>query len=101
MNIDSIKNGLVIDHIHAGGAMRLYNLLGLDELDCTVAIIKNAQSGKLGRKDIIKIFFIRLCRADLIGNKAALHKGRDAGILEASGLRDRVSVCGDVEVVTL
>ena len=40
MNIDSIKNGLVIDHIHAGGAMRLYNLLGLDELDCTVAIIK-------------------------------------------------------------
>ena len=42
MNIDSIKNGIVIDHIHAGGAMELYRLLNLDKLDCTVAIIKNA-----------------------------------------------------------
>ena len=40
MNIDSIKNGIVIDHIHAGGAMELYRLLNLDKLDCTVAIIK-------------------------------------------------------------
>ncbi len=55
MNIDSIKNGLVIDHIRAGGAMDLYRLLRLGEMDCTVAIIKNAPSVKLGRKDIIKI----------------------------------------------
>ncbi len=55
MNIDSIKNGLVIDHIRAGGAMDLYRLLHLGDLDCTVAIIKNAPSQKLGRKDIIKI----------------------------------------------
>lgn len=55
MNIDSIKNGIVIDHIHAGGAMELYRLLNLDKLDCTVAIIKNAPSGLMGRKDIIKI----------------------------------------------
>ena len=55
MNIDSIKNGIVIDHIHAGGAMELYRLLNLDKLDCTVAIIKNAPSGIMGRKDIIKI----------------------------------------------
>ena len=55
MNIDSIKNGIVIDHIHAGGAMELYRLLNLDKLDCTVAIIKNAPSGLWGRKDIIKI----------------------------------------------
>lgn len=55
MNIDSIKNGLVIDHIHAGGAMELYRLLNLDKLDCTVAIIKNAPSELMGRKDIIKI----------------------------------------------
>lgn len=55
MNIDSIKNGIVIDHIHAGGAMELYRLLSLDKLDCTVAIIKNAPSGLMGRKDIIKI----------------------------------------------
>ena len=55
MNIDSIKNGIVIDHIHAGGAIELYRLLNLDKLDCTVAIIKNAPSGLMGRKDIIKI----------------------------------------------
>ena len=55
MTIDSIKNGIVIDHIHAGGAMELYRLLNLDKLDCTVAIIKNAPSGLMGRKDIIKI----------------------------------------------
>lgn len=55
MNIDSINNGVVIDHITAGNAMRLYNLLGLDSLECSIAIIKNAQSKKLGKKDIIKI----------------------------------------------
>jgi aspartate carbamoyltransferase regulatory subunit len=55
MNIDSIQNGIVIDHITAGRAMRLYELLKLDELDAQVAIIKNAASGKMGKKDIIKI----------------------------------------------
>ncbi len=55
MNIDSIKNGIVIDHIEAGKGMEIYNLLELDTLDCSVAIIKNATSTKMGRKDIIKI----------------------------------------------
>lgn len=55
MNIDSIKNGFVIDHIGAGKGMTLYTLLGLDKLDCSVAIIKNVQSRKLGKKDIIKV----------------------------------------------
>lgn len=55
MNIDSIKNGIVIDHIIAGKSMEIYELLNLDELDCSVAIIKNVQSKKMGRKDIIKI----------------------------------------------
>ena len=55
MNIDSIKNGIVIDHITAGLGMTVYNLLKLDELDCAVAIIKNAASRKMGKKDIIKI----------------------------------------------
>lgn len=55
MNIDSIKNGVVIDHISAGKAMELYGILGLDSLDCSVAVIKNAPSGKMGKKDIIKI----------------------------------------------
>ena len=55
MNIDSINNGIVIDHITAGRGMRLYKLLNLDELDCSVAIIKNVTSKKMGRKDIIKV----------------------------------------------
>ena len=55
MNIDAIANGIVIDHITAGKGMRLYELLGLEKLDCSVAIIKNAYSAKMGKKDIIKI----------------------------------------------
>ena len=55
MNIDSITNGFVIDHITAGRGMKLYDLLGLDNLDCSIAIIKNVASKKMGKKDIIKI----------------------------------------------
>ena len=55
MNIDSIKNGIVIDHIQAKKGMEIYNALNLKELDCSVAIITNARSKKMGRKDIIKI----------------------------------------------
>ena len=55
MNVDEIKNGVVIDHIKAGQAMEIYKFLGLDKLDCTVAIIKNAISRRMGKKDIIKI----------------------------------------------
>ena len=55
MNIDAIKNGIVIDHITAGKGMELYTLLGLDCLDCSVALIKNVPSRKMGKKDIIKI----------------------------------------------
>ncbi len=55
MNIDSIHNGIVLDHIKAGKAMEIYKFLRLDSLDCSVAIIKNAPSQKSGRKDIIKI----------------------------------------------
>lgn len=55
MNVDSIHNGIVIDHITVGRAFRLYNLLNLEDLDCPVAIIKNVNSRKMGKKDIIKI----------------------------------------------
>ena len=55
MNIDSIQSGIVIDHIKAGRSMQIYRFLHLDELDCSVAIIKNVHSTKMGRKDIIKI----------------------------------------------
>lgn len=55
MNIDSISKGIVLDHIKAGKAMEIYKHLRLDQLDCTVAIIKNVKSDKMGRKDIIKV----------------------------------------------
>ena len=55
MNIDSIQNGIVLDHIQAGKSMDIYKYLHLDELDCSVAIIKNVRSGRMGKKDIIKI----------------------------------------------
>jgi len=55
MNIDSIHNGVVLDHIQAGKSMDIYKYLRLDELDCSVAIIKNVKSSKMGKKDIIKI----------------------------------------------
>ena len=55
MRVDSVKNGIVIHHIACGKAMQIYNMLSLDKLDCTVAILKNVPSGKMGKKDIIKI----------------------------------------------
>ena len=55
MTIDSIKNGIVIDHIPAGKSMLLYQYMNLDKAECSVAILKNVTSAKLGRKDIIKI----------------------------------------------
>ena len=55
MNVDAIKNGIVIDHIIAGQAMQIYEMLGLDKLDSSVAVIMNVPSEKMGKKDIIKI----------------------------------------------
>lgn len=55
MHIDEITNGIVIDHIKAGKSMEIYKLLNLDQLECSIAIIKNVNSKKMGKKDIIKI----------------------------------------------
>ena len=55
MNVDSIRDGIVIDHIAAGCGMKLYRLLGLENLEAPVAMITNVVSAKLGRKDIIKV----------------------------------------------
>ena len=55
LNVGAIEEGFVLDHIQAGKAMTIYHDLGLDKLDCTVAIIKNARSEKMGKKDIIKV----------------------------------------------
>ena len=67
LNIDSIENGIVIDHITAGRGMRIVALLGLDQLDTSVAIIKNAKSEKLGKKDIIKIEGVADVDLDVLG----------------------------------
>ena len=67
MNVDSIQNGIVIDHISAGKGMKLYDLLGLDQLDASIAIIKNVNSKKMGKKDIIKIDADIPVDLDLIG----------------------------------
>ena len=67
MVVDAIKNGIVIDHITAGHAMELYQILNLDELDCTVAILKNVPSKKKGKKDIIKIDKLLDVNFDVLG----------------------------------
>ena len=67
MNIDSIKNGFVIDHITAGLGMKIFNLLNLDGLDCSVALIKNVPSKKMGKKDIIKIDADIEVNTDILG----------------------------------
>ena len=55
MKIDSIQNGIVLDHITAGKALQVYNDLELNKLDCSVAILQNVKSSKMGKKDILKI----------------------------------------------
>ena len=67
MNIDSIKNGYVIDHIKAGKSLEIYKYLNLGDLDTQVAIIKNAKSKKTGKKDIIKIDENTNIKLDILG----------------------------------
>lgn len=55
LNVGKIEEGFVLDHIKAGKSLSIYEHLQLDKLDCTVAIIKNARSGKMGKKDILKV----------------------------------------------
>ena len=67
MIIGNIKNGIVLDHITAGKGMEIYNVLHLGQLDCTVALIKNADSPKKGKKDIIKISTLLNIDLDVLG----------------------------------
>lgn len=67
MNIDSIQNGFVIDHIPAGRGMTLYELLGLNSVDCPTALIRNVSSRKMGKKDMIKIDAVIPMNFDIIG----------------------------------
>ncbi|MBQ8409945.1 MAG: aspartate carbamoyltransferase regulatory subunit [Clostridia bacterium] len=89
MNIDSIKNGIVIDHITAGLGMTIYRLLKLDELDCAVAIIKNATSRKMGKKDIIKIDADIELNMDILGY---VDPGITVDIIKNSQLIEKKSI---------
>lgn len=85
MNIDSVRNGVVIDHITAGNGARLYELLGLDSLTCTVAFIRNVPSKKMGRKDIIKVDGDVTLNLDVIGYvdpAATVNMIRDGALVE-------------------
>ena len=89
MNIDSIQNGVVIDHITAGGGMKLYELLGLDTIDCSVALIRNVASKKMGRKDIIKIDSPISIDLDVIGYvdpEATVNIIRDGALVEKKSI---------------
>ena len=67
MIVGQINDGIVLDHITAGNGMNIYNVLKLGELDCTVALIKNADSNKMGKKDIIKIGTLLDLDLDILG----------------------------------
>ena len=85
MNIDSIKNGYVIDHIEAGKSFEIYNYLNLGDLDTSVAIIKNAKSNKTGKKDIIKIDEKLDINLDILGYldpNITVNKIKDGKIVE-------------------
>lgn len=85
LNIDSIENGIVIDHITAGRGMRVYELLDLGSLDTCVAIIRNARSSKFGRKDIIKIEGVTDVDLDVLGfidNHATVCLIRDGKLVD-------------------
>ena len=89
MNIDSIINGIVIDHIAAGRGMMLYKLLHLDRLDCSVAIIKNVHSSKMGKKDIIKVDAAIDLNTDVIGYvdpDATVNVIRDGKLVEKKAI---------------
>ncbi|MBQ8639402.1 MAG: aspartate carbamoyltransferase regulatory subunit [Lachnospiraceae bacterium] len=90
LNISGIKNGVVLDHIRAGKSMEIYKYLGLDKLDCQVAIIKNAPSQKMGRKDIIKIEgegdFLNLDALGYIDHRITVNIIKDSIIVEKKPL---------------
>ena len=96
LNIGKISEGFVLDHIEAGKSMDIYKYLKLDKLDCCVAIIKNAKSNKMGKKDIIKIE----CPIDIIDHR--LHLVAWYKLEAATGVRAIPDECqGSVSDVAL
>ena len=89
LNIGGLNEGVVIDHIRAGGAMKIYEYLNLEKLDCSVAIIKNARSNKMGKKDIIKIeqpFDLDLTVLGVLDHNITINIIKDNEIVEKHSL---------------
>ena len=96
MIIGDIKNGIVLDHITAGKGMEIYNVLNLGKLDCTVALIKNADSPKMGKKDIIKISTLLDLDLDVLGY---LDPGITVNVIRNSEVAERRKVALPERVV--
>lgn len=86
MNIDSIQNGIVLDHIKAGKAMEIYKVLKLKEKKCSVAMIMNVKSSKMGYKDIIKIDTLFPINLDVLGY---IDQGITVNIIENGELKEK------------
>ena len=89
MNIDGVNTGVVLDHIEAGKGWAIYNLLGLDKVDCTVAIIQRVESTKYGRKDIIKVDGDEKLDLDILG---FFDKKMTVNIVKDGALVDKVKL---------
>ncbi|MFV0343738.1 MAG: aspartate carbamoyltransferase regulatory subunit [Anaerocolumna sp.] len=100
LNIGGLKEGIVIDHIEAGGAMKIYTYLNLEKLDCSVAIIKNAKSNKMGKKDIIKIDSLLNIDLDILGvldRNITVNVIKDGAISEKRNLKLPTQVTGIIK----
>lgn len=109
LNIGGLNQGIVIDHIKAGGAMKIYSYLNLENMDCSVAIIKNARSNKMGKKDIIKIEgTLEHINLDVLGaldHKITINIIRDGVITEKKNLKlpelvDNILQCKNPRCIT-
>lgn len=97
LNVGRISEGFVLDHIEAGKSMEIYKYLNLDKLDCCVAIIKNARSGKMGKKDIMKIEcpidFMDLDILGFIDHNITVNIIKDQKIVEKKALHLPKQIC--------
>ena len=96
LNVSSISEGFVLDHIKAGKSMEIYKYLNLDKLDCCIAIIKNADSNKMGKKDIMKIECpIDVIDLDILGyidDKITINIIKDDKVVEKRRLKLPVQI---------
>ena len=102
LSVGRISEGFVLDHIEAGKSMEIYKYLNLDKLDCCVAIIKNARSGKMGKKDIMKIEcpidFMDLDILGFIDHNITVNIIKDQKIVEKKALHLPKQICNVIRL---